>query len=488
MNELNLTPDKPYRKSARIVGDVLGKYHPHGDTAVYLAMVRMAQDFSTRALLVDGHGNFGSVDGDSPAAMRYTEAKMSKLSLELLRDIDKETVDFGPNFDESLKEPTVLPARFPNLLVNGSNGIAVGMATSIPPHNLGEVIDATVHLIDNPDCFVEELMDYIKGPDFPTGAIIMGKDSITEAYKTGRGKVKVRSKAEIEELPKGKQQIVVTEIPYQVNKAKLVERIAELVKDKKVEGISDLRDESNRNGMRIVIELKRDVNANIVLNNLYKHSQLEDTFSIIMLSLVNGVPRILNLKQILHYYVEHQKDVVTRRTKFELNKAQARAHILEGLRIALDYIDEVINLIRSSANTQIAKTGLMERFKLSEVQAQAILDMKLQKLTGLEREKVEAEYNELMKKIAYLESILADEHLLLGVIKDEILEIKRKYADERRTEIRHSEGEIDMRDLIDDEEITITLTHFGYIKRLPLDTYKSQRRGGRGISALTIRE
>ena len=488
MNELNLTPDKPYRKSARIVGDVLGKYHPHGDSAVYLAMVRMAQDFSTRGLLVDGHGNFGSVDGDSPAAMRYTEAKMSKLSLELLRDIDKETVDFGPNFDESLKEPTVLPARFPNLLVNGSNGIAVGMATSIPPHNLGETIDATVHLIDNPDCSVDELMEYIQGPDFPTGAIIMGKDSIAEAYKTGRGKVKVRSRAEIEELPKGKQQIVVTEIPYQVNKAKLVERIAELVKDKKIEGISDLRDESNRNGMRIVIELKRDVNANIVLNNLYKHSQLEDTFSIIMLSLVNGVPRILNLKQILYYYVEHQKDVVTRRTKFELNKAQARAHILEGLKIALDYIDEVISLIRSSANTQMAKSGLMERFKLSDIQAQAILDMRLQKLTGLEREKVEAEYNELMKKIEYLESILADEQLLLGVIKDEILEIKKKHSDARRTEIRHAEGEIDIKDLIDDEEITITLTHFGYIKRLPLDTYKSQRRGGRGISALTVRE
>ena len=488
MNELNLTPDKPYRKSARIVGDVLGKYHPHGDSAVYLAMVRMAQDFSTRGLLVDGHGNFGSVDGDSPAAMRYTEAKMSKLSLELLRDIDKETVDFGPNFDESLKEPTVLPARFPNLLVNGSNGIAVGMATSIPPHNLGETRDATVHLIDNPDCSVDELMEYIQGPDFPTGAIIMGKDSIAEAYKTGRGKVKVRSRAEIEELPKGKQQIVVTEIPYQVNKAKLVERIAELVKDKKIEGISDLRDESNRNGMRIVIELKRDVNANIVLNNLYKHSQLEDTFSIIMLSLVNGVPRILNLKQILYYYVEHQKDVVTRRTKFELNKAQARAHILEGLKIALDYIDEVISLIRSSANTQMAKSGLMERFKLSDIQAQAILDMRLQKLTGLEREKVEAEYNELMKKIEYLESILADEQLLLGVIKDEILEIKKKHSDARRTEIRHAEGEIDIKDLIDDEEITITLTHFGYIKRLPLDTYKSQRRGGRGISALTVRE
>lgn len=488
MNELNLTPDKPYRKSARIVGDVLGKYHPHGDSAVYLAMVRMAQDFSTRGLLVDGHGNFGSIDGDSPAAMRYTEARMSKLSLELLRDIDKETVDFTPNFDESLKEPSVLPARYPNLLVNGSNGIAVGMATSIPPHNLGEVIDATVYLIDNEEATVEELMQFIKGPDFPTSAIIMGKENITEAYRTGRGKVKVRSRAYIEELAKGKQQIIITEIPYQVNKAKLVEKIAELVKDKKVEGISDLRDESNRNGMRIVIELKRDVNANIVLNNLYKHSQMEDTFSIIMLALVNGVPKILNLKQILYHYVQHQKDVVTRRTKFELNKAEARAHILEGLKIALDNIDAVINLIRSSKTGQEAKLGLIERFKLSELQAQAILDMKLQRLTGLERDKIEAEYEELIKKINRLKEILSNERLLLNVIKEEMLIIKENYADERRTEIKHSEGEIDMRDLINDEEIAITLTHFGYIKRLPSDTYKSQRRGGRGVSALTTRE
>ena len=488
MNELNLTPDKPYRKSARIVGDVLGKYHPHGDSAVYLAMVRMAQDFSTRGLLVDGHGNFGSIDGDSPAAMRYTEARMSKLSLELLRDIDKETVDFTPNFDESLKEPSVLPARYPNLLVNGSNGIAVGMATSIPPHNLGEVIDATVYLIDNEEATVEELMQFIKGPDFPTSAIIMGKENITEAYRTGRGKVKVRSRAYIEELAKGKQQIIITEIPYQVNKAKLVEKIAELVKDKKVEGISDLRDESNRNGMRIVIELKRDVNANIVLNNLYKHSQMEDTFSIIMLALVNGVPKILNLKQILYYYVQHQKDVVTRRTKFELNKAETRAHILEGLKIALDNIDAVINLIRSSKTGQEAKLGLIEQFKLSELQAQAILDMKLQRLTGLERDKIEAEYEELIKKINRLKEILSNERLLLNVIKEEMLIIKENYADERRTEIKHSEGEIDMRDLINDEEIAITLTHFGYIKRLPSDTYKSQRRGGRGVSALTTRE
>ena len=488
MNELNLTPDKPYRKSARIVGDVLGKYHPHGDSAVYFAMVRMAQDFSTRGLLVDGHGNFGSVDGDSPAAMRYTEAKMSRLALELLRDIDKETVDFVPNFDESLKEPSVLPSRYPNLLVNGSNGIAVGMATSIPPHNLGETIDATVHLIDNPDCSVDDLMNYIQGPDFPTSAIIMGKESIAEAYRTGRGKVKVRSRAMIEELPKGRQQIVVTEIPYQVNKARLVERIAELVKEKKLEGISDLRDESNRNGMRIVIELKRDANANIVLNNLYKHSQMEDTFSIIMLALVNGVPKVLNLKEMLYYYIEHQKDVVTRRTKFELNKAEARAHILEGLRIALDNIDAVISLIRASKTTAEAKEGLISKFGLTDVQAQAILDMRLQRLTGLERQKIEDEYSELMKKIEYLKSILADEQLLLGVIKDEIIAIKEKYADERRTEIRHAEGEINMRDLIDDEEIAITLTHFGYIKRVPLDTYKSQNRGGKGIAAMSTRE
>ena len=458
------------------------------DTAVYYAMVRMAQDFSTRGLLVDGHGNFGSVDGDSPAAMRYTEAKMSRLALELLRDIDKETVDFVPNFDESLKEPSVLPSRYPNLLVNGSNGIAVGMATSIPPHNLGETIDAAVHLIDNPECSIDELMDYIKGPDFPTSAIIMGKESIADAYRTGRGKVKVRSRAVIEELPKGRQQIVVTEIPYQVNKARLVERIAELVKEKKLEGISDLRDESNRNVMRIVIELKRDANANIVLNNLYKHSQMEDTFSIIMLALVNGVPKVLNLKEMLYYYVEHQKDVVTRRTKFELNKAEARAHILEGLRIALDNIDAVISLIRSSKTTGEAKEGLTSKFGLTDIQAQAILDMRLQRLTGLERQKIEDEYSELMKKIEHLRAILSDEKLLLGVIKEEIIAIKDKYADARRTEIRHAEGEINMRDLIDDEEIAITLTHFGYIKRVPLDTYKSQNRGGKGIAAMSTRE
>lgn len=488
MSELNLTPDKPYRKSARIVGDVLGKYHPHGDTAVYFAMVRMAQDFSTRGLLVDGHGNFGSVDGDSPAAMRYTEARMSKLALELLRDIDKETVDFTPNFDESLKEPSVLPSRFPNLLVNGSNGIAVGMATSIPPHNLGEVIDATIHLIDNEDCSIEDLIQFVQGPDFPTAAIIMGKENIAEAYRTGRGKVKVRARAYIEELAKGKQQIVVTEIPYQVNKAKLVEKIAELVKDKKVEGISDLRDESNRDGMRVVIELKRDANANIVLNKLYKHSQMEDTFSIIMLALVNGEPKVLNLKQVLYHYVQHQKDVVTRRTQFDLNKAEARAHILEGLRIALDNLDEVIKLIRASKTTQEAKEGLINRFNLSDLQAQAILDMKLQRLTGLERDKIEAEYAELLKKINRLREILSDERLLMNVIKQELTIIKENYSDDRRTEIKHAEGEIDMRDLIENEEVAVTLTHFGYIKRMPIDTYKSQNRGGRGISALTTRE
>lgn len=488
MSEQGITPDKPYRKSARIVGDVLGKYHPHGDSSVYMAMVKMAQDFSTRGLLVDGQGNFGTVDGDSPAAMRYTEARMSKLALELLRDIDKETVDFGPNFDESLKEPLVLPARYPNLLVNGSNGIAVGMATSIPPHNLGEVIDATIHYIDNRDCSVDELLKYVKGPDFPTAATIVGTEGIKEAYKTGRGKVKVRAKAEIEELPKGRQQIVITEIPYQVNKARLVERIAELVKEKKVEGISDLRDESNRHGMRIVIELKRDTNANIVLNNIYKHSQLEDTFSIIMLSLVNGTPRILNLKEVIHYYVEHQREVITRRTQFELDKANARAHILEGLRIALDNIDRVINIIRSSANGQIAKEKLIEEFAFSDIQAQAILDMRLQRLTGLEREKIDNEYNELMKKIEYLESLLADELKLFGVIKDEMTAIKDKHADERRTEIIPAEGEFDVKDLFEEEDIVVTLTHLGYIKRLPADTYRSQKRGGRGISALTTRE
>lgn len=488
MIEQGITPDKPYRKSARIVGDVLGKYHPHGDLSVYMAMVKMAQDFATRGLLVDGQGNFGNVDGDSPAAMRYTEARMSRLATELLRDIDKETVDFGPNFDESLQEPLVLPARYPNLLVNGSNGIAVGMATSIPPHNLGEVIDATVHYIDNRDCTTEDLMEHIAGPDFPTGAMIIGTEGIKEAYKTGRGKVRVRARAEIEELPKGKQQIVITEIPFQVNKSRLVERIADLVRDKKVEGISDLRDETNRHGIRVVIELKRDVNANIILNNLYKHSQLEETFSIINLAIVDKTPKVLNLKQYLESYVDHQKDVITRRTQFELKKAQARAHILEGLKIALDNIDRVISIIRGSENGQIAKEKLIEEFALSDIQAQAILDMRLQRLTGLERDKIDNEYKELMERITYLESILADENKLFGVIKDEMLAIKDKYADPRRTEIKPAEGEIALKDLYEEEEIAITLTHLGYIKRLPADTYKSQKRGGRGISALTTRE
>lgn len=488
MIEQGITPDKPYRKSARIVGDVLGKYHPHGDSSVYMAMVKMAQDFATRGLLVDGQGNFGNVDGDSPAAMRYTEARMSRLAIELLRDIDKETVDFGPNFDESLQEPLVLPARYPNLLVNGSNGIAVGMATSIPPHNLGEVIDATVHYIDNRDCTTEDLMEHIAGPDFPTGAMIIGTEGIKEAYRTGRGKVRVRARAEIEELPKGKQQIVITEIPFQVNKSRLVERIADLVRDKKIEGISDLRDETNRHGIRVVIELKRDVNANIILNNLYKHSQLEETFSIINLAIVDKTPKVLNLKQYLECYVDHQKDVITRRTQFELKKAQARAHILEGLKIALDNIDRVISIIRGSENGQIAKEKLIEEFALSDIQAQAILDMRLQRLTGLERDKIDNEYKELMERITYLESILADESKLFGVIKDEMLAIKDKYADPRRTEIKPAEGEIALKDLYEEEEVAITLTHLGYIKRLPADTYKSQKRGGRGISALTTRE
>lgn len=488
MIEQGITPDKPYRKSARIVGDVLGKYHPHGDLSVYMAMVKMAQDFATRGLLVDGQGNFGNVDGDSPAAMRYTEARMSRLATELLRDIDKETVDFGPNFDESLQEPLVLPARYPNLLVNGSNGIAVGMATSIPPHNLGEVIDATVHYIDNRDCTTEDLMEHIAGPDFPTGAMIIGTEGIKEAYRTGRGKVRVRARAEIEELPKGKQQIVITEIPFQVNKSRLVERIADLVRDKKIEGISDLRDETNRHGIRVVIELKRDVNANIILNNLYKHSQLEETFSIINLAIVDKTPKVLNLKQYLECYVDHQKDVITRRTQFELKKAQARAHILEGLKIALDNIDRVISIIRGSENGQIAKEKLIEEFALSDIQAQAILDMRLQRLTGLERDKIDNEYKELMERITYLESILSDESKLFGVIKDEMLAIKDKYADPRRTEIKPAEGEIALKDLYEEEEVAITLTHLGYIKRLPADTYKSQKRGGRGISALTTRE
>ena len=488
MNELGLNPEKQYRKSARVVGDVLGKYHPHSDTSVYDAMVRLAQDFNTRYPLVDGHGNFGSVDGDSPAAMRYTEVKMTKLTIEMLRDINKETIDYRPNFDETLKEPIVLPSRFPNLLVNGSSGIAVGMATNIPPHNLKEVINGLIMLIDEPDTDIEGLMQSIKGPDFPTGAMIMGKEGIKSAFKTGRGKIKIRAVAEIEENNKGRNRIVVTELPYQVNKANLVEKIAELVRDKRLEGISDLRDESDREGMRIVIELKRDANPNIVLNNLYKHTQLQVTFGIIMLALVNDEPKVLNLKQILTYYLDHQKEIITRRTQFDLNKAEERAHIVEGLKIALDNIDEVINIIRSSKEESIAKERLMKGFGLSEKQAQAILDMRLRRLTGLEREKLEEEYESLIKEINRLKEILSSERLIYQIIKDELLEIKQKYGDKRRTKIVPSAEDIDIEDMIEEEDIIITLTHYGYIKRLPEDTYKTQRRGGKGITGLTTRE
>ncbi|WP_454052256.1 DNA gyrase subunit A [Clostridium sp. Marseille-Q7071] len=487
MHELGITPEKGYRKCARIVGDVLGKYHPHGDSSVYDALVRMAQDFSIRYTLVDGHGNFGSVDGDSAAAMRYTEAKMSKITLQMLRDINKNTVDFIPNFDGEEQEPSVLPSRFPNLLVNGSSGIAVGMATNIPPHNLKEVIDGVIMVIDNEDVTITELMSSIKGPDFPTAGIILGRAGIKSAYETGRGKVVVRSKSEIEEH-NGRNRIIVSELPYQVNKANLIENIAELVKDKKIDGISDLRDESDREGMRIVIELKRDANANIVLNRLYKHTKMQDTFGIIMIALVDGEPQTLNLKQILVHYLNHQKMVVRRRTEFDLDKAQARAHILEGLKIALDHIDEVISLIRSSKTGQEAKEGLMAKFGLSEKQSQAILDMKLQRLTGLEREKIEEEYNELMKIIQYLKSILENEEILLGIIKEELMEVRNKYGDERRTAIEKNPYSIDEEDLIAEEDVVITLTHAGYIKRLPIDTYNAQKRGGRGIQGVTTKE
>ena len=486
MSQLGVTPDKPHKKSARIVGDVMGKYHPHGDSAIYDAMVRMAQSFSTRYMMVDGHGNFGSIDGDGAAAMRYTEARMTPFALQMLRDIEKETVDFVPNFDEEEKEPSVLPAKIPNLLVNGSNGIAVGMATSIPPHNLTEVIDAACYMIDNEDCTVDDLMEIIKGPDFPTGAMILGKNDAKEAYRTGQGKVTVRSKTQIEETKRGRMQIVVTEIPYQVNKARLIEKMAMLVKEKKVDGISTIRDESSRHGMRIVIELKKDANPQIMLNRLYKHTQLQDTYSMIMLALVNGQPKILNLYDILSEYLKHQKDVMTRRTKFDLKKAEARAHIVEGLRIALDNIDEIIKIIRSAYSD--AKAKLMERFSFSEIQAQAILDMRLARLQGLEREKLEKEYNELMEKIAYYNSLLADEKLLMGVVKDEITEIKEKYGDERRTQIVAAVDELDDEDLIAEENVAITLTHLGYLKRIPADTYKTQKRGGKGIAGLTTRE
>ncbi len=486
MGHLGVTPDKPHKKSARIVGEVMGKYHPHGDRSIYDAMVRLAQDFSTRYMLVDGHGNFGSVDGDSAAAMRYTEARMTPFALEMLRDIDKETVDFRDNFDGEEKEPVVLPSRFPNLLVNGSNGIAVGMATSIPPHNLKEVIDATIKVIDEPDCDIEELIKIVKGPDFPTGAQILGKAGMKEAYRTGTGKVKVRSCCEIEETDRGKSQIVITEIPYMVNKARLIEKMADLVKEKKVEGVSAIRDETNREGIRIVVELKRDANPQITLNRFYKHTQLQDSFSMIMLALVDGKPEVLTLKRFLEEYVKFQKEVVTRRTKFDLAKAEARAHILEGLRIALDNIDAVIKTIRESYSN--AKENLMENFGLSDIQAQAILDMRLARLQGLEREKIENEYNELMKKIAYYKSLLADEVLLMGVIKDELTEIRDKYGDERRTQIVRDEGEFDEEDLVEEENVTITFTHLGYIKRVPADTYKAQKRGGKGITGVTTRD
>lgn len=489
MYELGLTPDKGYRKCARIVGDVLGKYHPHGDSSVYDALVRLAQDFSIRYTLVDGHGNFGSVDGDPAAAMRYTEAKMGKIAIQMLKDINKKTVDFMANFDGEEQEPVVLPSRFPNLLVNGSSGIAVGMATNIPPHNLNEVIEGIIMLMDNEDVTISELMTKIKGPDFPTSGIILGRAGIKSAYETGRGRILVRAKTEIEEH-KSRQRIIVTELPYQVNKAKLIENIADLVKDKKIDGISDLRDESDRDGMRIVIELKRDANANIVLNRLYKHTKMQDTFGAIMLALVDGEPKVLNLKEMLKHYISFQKQVVRRRTEFDLEKAKDRAEILEGLKIALDNIDAVITLIRSSKTTAEAKEGLMSKFNLSERQVQAILEMRLQRLTGLERDKVEQEYNEVIQLIKELKAILADENLLLQVIKDELIEIKSKYGDERRTQIdiNSIEGGINIEDLIDEEDAVITLTHNGYIKRLPADTYSSQKRGGKGIQAMTTKE
>ena len=489
MIELNNGPDKPHRKCARIVGDAMGKYHPHGDSSIYEAFVKLAQDFSTRYPLIDGHGNFGSIDGDGAAAMRYTEARLSKISMEMLADINKNTVDFVPNFDETEKEPVVLPSRYPNLLVNGTSGIAVGMATNIPPHNLSEVTDAVIKLIDNyvqenRETEIEELLEIVKGPDFPTGAMILGKQGIEQAYRTGRGKIKVRAVTDIEPMPNGKQRIVVTELPYMVNKARLIEKIAELVKDKKIDGISELRDESDRSGMRICIELKKDTNANVLLNLLYKHTQLQDTFGVIMLALVNNQPRVLNLYEMLHYYLEHQKEVVTRRTQYELNKAEERAHILEGLIKALDHIDEVISIIRSSKNVQIAKERLIEKFELTDVQAQAIVDMRLRALTGLEREKLENEYRELMEKIAEYKAILANEKLLLGVIKEELLIVKEKYGDERRTSIGFDDEDITIEDLIKKENTVIAMTKLGYIKRMTVNNFRSQNRGGKGIKGM----
>ncbi|MCD8371066.1 MAG: DNA gyrase subunit A [Clostridiales bacterium] len=489
MIELNNGPDKPHRKCARIVGDTMGKYHPHGDSSIYGALVNMAQDWSTHYPLVDGHGNFGSVDGDGAAAMRYTEARLSKISMEMLADINKDTVDFVPNFDETEKEPTVLPARYPNLLCNGTTGIAVGMATNIPPHNLREVISAVVKIIDNrvekdADTSIEEVLEIIKGPDFPTGATILGKTGIEEAYRTGRGKIKVRAVSDIEAMPNGKSRIVVTELPFLVNKARLIEKIADLVKEKRVDGITDLRDESNRQGMRVVIELRRDVNANVILNQLLKHTQLQDTFGVIMLALVDNQPKVLNLLDMLKYYLAHQEDVVTRRTRYDLNKAKERAHILEGLLIALDHIDEVIRIIRGSENVQTAKQQLMERFGLSDAQAQAIVDMRLRTLTGLEREKLENEYKELMARIAELEEILSDEKKLLGVIREEILQVSEKYGDDRRTSIGFDDYEMSSEDLIPNENTVVAMTKLGYIKRMSIDNFKSQNRGGKGIRGM----
>ena len=489
MIELNNGPDKPHRKCARIVGDTMGKYHPHGDSSIYGALVNMAQEWSTRYPLVDGHGNFGSVDGDGAAAMRYTEARLSRISMEMLADIGKDTVDFVPNFDETEKEPTVLPSRYPNLLVNGTSGIAVGMATNIPPHNLREVIGAVVKIIDNQveenrKTTIDEVMDIIKGPDFPTGAEVLGKAGIEEAYRTGRGKIRVRAVSNIETMPNGKSRIIVTEIPYLVNKARLIEKIAELVKEKRVDGITDLRDESDRSGMRIVIELRRDVNANVVLNQLLKHTQLQDTFGVIMLALVNNQPKVLNLLEMLNYYLDHQKDVVTRRTRYDLNKAEERAHILEGLLIALDNIDEVIRIIRGSQTVQLAKQQLMERFGLSDAQSQAIVDMRLRALTGLERDKLENEYKELEVRIAELKAILADEKKLLGVIKEEIQVISDKYGDDRRTSIGFDEFDMSAEDLIPNDETIVAMTKLGYIKRMSKDNFKSQNRGGKGIKGM----
>ena len=489
MIELNNGPDKPHRKCARIVGDTMGKYHPHGDSSIYGALVNMAQDWSTRYPLVDGHGNFGSVDGDGAAAMRYTEARLSKISMKMLADIDKNTVDFSPNFDETEKEPDVLPARFPNLLVNGTTGIAVGMATNIPPHNLREVVKAVVKIIDNRieegrETEIEEILDIVKGPDFPTGAMILGTRGIQEAYRTGRGKIRVRAVTEIESMPNGKSRILVSELPYMVNKARLIEKMAELVRDKKIDGITAITDESSREGMRINIELRRDVNANVVLNQLFKHTQLQDTFGVIMLALVNKEPKVLNLLEMLQHYLRHQEDVVTRRTQYELNKAEERAHILKGLLIALDHIDEVISIIRASRTAALAKEALMTRFELSDAQAQAIVDMRLRALTGLEREKIEAEYEALMAKIKELRAILADENLLLGVIKTEIMEIADKYGDERRTSIGFDMYDISTEDLIPRENVVIAMTKLGYIKRMSVDNFKAQNRGGKGIKGM----